>query len=228
MTNGPFPHFGQSLIPVGLSNVVAISSGEIHSLALESDGTVAAWGNNSFGQTNVPTGLNAIAIAAGSFHNLALTTNGTVVAWGNNYYGQTNVPPGLSNVIAIAADSSHSLAVKNDGTVIVWGDNTYGQTNVPSDLKNVVAVVGKDGRGMAITINLSITSIQQKGNDIWLQFRGFSGQDYTAEYSSDLIHWNPVPDGEIEGNGEDALVMDSQATLTSPIKFYRVRQSPIQ
>jgi trimeric autotransporter adhesin len=46
---------------------VAITSGTYHSLALKSDGTVVAWGNNSMGQCNVPAGLSGVvAITAGS------------------------------------------------------------------------------------------------------------------------------------------------------------------
>ena len=37
----------------GLSSVVAIAAGNDHSLALKSDGTVWAWGNNSYGQLGV-------------------------------------------------------------------------------------------------------------------------------------------------------------------------------
>ena len=62
-------------MPAGLSNVVAIGAGESHSLALKRDGTLLAWGDNSFGQTNVPTGLsNVLAIAAGpgANHSMAL------------------------------------------------------------------------------------------------------------------------------------------------------------
>ncbi len=59
-------HFGQTNVPSGLTNAVAIAGGAVHSLALKSDGTVVAWGDNNFGQTNVPTDLtNVVAIAAG-------------------------------------------------------------------------------------------------------------------------------------------------------------------
>jgi hypothetical protein len=49
---------------------------------------VVAWGDNTFGQLNVPAGLNdAIAIAAGYGFSLALKRDGTVVAWGYNTPG---------------------------------------------------------------------------------------------------------------------------------------------
>ena len=85
--------FDQCKIPVGLSNVVAISAGQRHSLALRGDGTVVAWGDNNKGQCDVPEGLNdVVAIAAGGEHSLALRSNGAIVAWGNNDYGQCDVP----------------------------------------------------------------------------------------------------------------------------------------
>lgn len=88
---------------------------------------VSAWGNNAFGQTNVPPSLtNVVAIAAGFSHSLALKSDGTVVAWGNNDNGQTNTPPDLSSVVAIAGGWYHSLALKSDGTVASWG---AGMTN---------------------------------------------------------------------------------------------------
>lgn len=120
-------------------DVVAIAAGYYHSLALKSDGTVWAWGNNSYGElgngttnsSNIPvqvSGLsNVIAIAAGGFHSLAVKSNGTVWAWGNNDNGQlgngnknsSDVPvqvKGLKNIIAVAAGSSHSLALRSNGS----------------------------------------------------------------------------------------------------------------
>ena len=70
------------------SNIKSISAGSYHSLALTSNGTVFAWGNNDSAQTNIPPGLNnVIAISAGSNHSLALKNDGTVIAWGDNSYG---------------------------------------------------------------------------------------------------------------------------------------------
>ena len=148
------------LVPVqvsGLTSVIAVAAGYYHSLALEADGTVWAWGDNSDGQlgsdstaeSSVPVQVSGlagiIAIAGGAYHNLALRNDGTVWAWGNNTYGQLGYsvfsarvsvpvqvqdPTGttyLSRVLAIAAGYYHSLALKSDGTVWTWGDNTYGE-----------------------------------------------------------------------------------------------------
>jgi alpha-tubulin suppressor-like RCC1 family protein len=146
-----------------LTDIIAVSGGIYHSLALKSDGTVWAWGGDESGQLGVVTTTNSnlpnqvngaagtgyltdvVAIAAGSYHSLALKSDGTVWAWGNNGYGQLGFVTSTSNrnlpgqvqdaagtgyltdVIAIAAGSYHSLALKSDGTVWAWGDDNYGQ-----------------------------------------------------------------------------------------------------
>jgi hypothetical protein len=73
---------------------------------------VVVWGDNTFGQTNVPADLtNLVAIAAGDFHTLALQADGNVVGWGDDSYGQTNVPAGLGKVFAVASGNYQGLAL---------------------------------------------------------------------------------------------------------------------
>jgi len=62
-----------------LSNVVSIAAGNRFSMALKSDGTVVAWGDNMGRQLNIPDALsNVVAIAAGYDYCLAITTNRAV------------------------------------------------------------------------------------------------------------------------------------------------------
>jgi alpha-tubulin suppressor-like RCC1 family protein len=140
--------YGQTNVPAGLSNVVAVSAGCYHSLGLRADGTVVAWGagtnyngnDQNFGQAAVPASLShAVQIGAGAFHSVALKSDGTVAAWGDNYFGQTNVPAGLTNVVAVASGVSFCLALKADGTVIGWGEDTFGEIEIPASLSNVIA-----------------------------------------------------------------------------------------
>lgn len=104
-------------------------------------GAVTVWGDNTYNQTAIPTGLTGVtAIAAGGFHSLALKSDGTVVAWGYPGNGSTTIPTSLAGVTAIAAGDSHSLALKRDGTVTGWGVNDDGQTTVPASLTDVIAI----------------------------------------------------------------------------------------
>ncbi len=132
---------GQTNVPAGLSDAVAVAGGGWHSLALRSNGTVVGWGDNNDGQTSVPANLReVVTVAAARAHSLALKADGTVVAWGNNSYGQITVPANLSGVVAVATGYYHSLALKADGTVVAWGANSDGQSTVPANLSGVVAV----------------------------------------------------------------------------------------
>jgi hypothetical protein len=126
-----------------LGAAVAIAAGYLHSLAIRADGTVAAWGDNGYGQTNVPAGLsNVVAIAAGFSASLALKADGTVVAWGSGV--GTNVPTGLRGVIAISCcgrdyyPTENCAALKSDGTVVTWGAGAI--YDEPTGLSNVVAI----------------------------------------------------------------------------------------
>ena len=85
-----------------LSNWSQLSTGagRTHSLAVKTDGTLWAWGNNSYGQlgTNdlthrsspvqVGTLSNWSKISGGLYITAAIKTDGTIWTWGNNSYGQ--------------------------------------------------------------------------------------------------------------------------------------------
>ncbi|MEU0877605.1 hypothetical protein ABZ345_03315 [Lentzea sp. NPDC005914] len=133
----------------GLSGVTSVDATSQNALALKSDGTVWAWGDNQFGQlgaggtegdSKVPlrvSGLtNVIEVAVGTWAGYALKSDGTVWAWGWNDHGQlgtgggelSNVPVrvyGLTDVIAIAGSHLQGYALKSDGTVWAWGNNVW-------------------------------------------------------------------------------------------------------
>ena len=140
-----------SPLPVsGLTDVVDLSGGRGHVIALRSTGSVVAWGQNSNGQvgdgttTNrslpVPvTGLsNVVQVATGHYHSMALRSDGTVWTWGMNTSGQLGdgtmtrrtrpvQVSGLTGAIQVAGGRDMSYALLSDGTVWAWGLNTDGE-----------------------------------------------------------------------------------------------------
>jgi hypothetical protein len=134
----------------GLKDVRGIAAGAAHYLALRTNGTVWAWGDNDFGQLGNGTttstcqpvqvsGLsNVVAVSGGWSHSLALDSTGTVWQWGRADWGQpTEVAKaidtrpvalvGVAKPVAIAAGQNHNLALDSDGNVWSWGSNENGQ-----------------------------------------------------------------------------------------------------
>jgi len=114
---------------------------------------VVAWGDNTAGQTSLPSGLsNVTDIVAGGLLNAVRKSDGTITLWGGSgFCDLTNSPSDLTNIAAISVSDTHVLAVRSNGTVLAWGSNSFGQTNVPTGLTGVVAVASGFCHSMALT-----------------------------------------------------------------------------
>ena len=145
----------QVIAPEGvgaLKNVVALSAGTYHSLALLADGTVWVWGDNSHGQLGISsTPFSYTPVQVGSAEGGYLT-----------------------DVTAISAGDQFSLALKADGTVWAWGQNEYGQLgdNTKTDRNVPAQVFDSDGEGFLsgiIEISASHSHCLALGGDgsIW-------------------------------------------------------------
>ncbi|HSY20035.1 MAG TPA: hypothetical protein VK815_16945 [Candidatus Acidoferrales bacterium] len=117
-----------------LSDVVTVSVGSEHCLALKSDGTVIAWGGNfrgeaTFDSTVLTTGEGGFTDKSG-FHlthgnTTTILTNGAIEINGRI----------LGDVIAVAAGNGFGLALKKDRTITTWGENY-----APAGLTNVMGI----------------------------------------------------------------------------------------
>ncbi|OGO85219.1 MAG: hypothetical protein A2Y22_01515 [Clostridiales bacterium GWD2_32_59] len=87
------------------SGVEMISAGGSHTVALKPDGTVWAWGNNTYGK------LGDGGVAQGR-------TPVQVLEVGGGGY--------LTGITKIDAGTDFTLALKSDGTVVSWGCNDLG------------------------------------------------------------------------------------------------------
>ncbi|MFZ5875057.1 MAG: hypothetical protein ACOYXU_01490 [Nitrospirota bacterium] len=135
------------------------AAGGHHTLAVKSDGTLWAWGNNYYGQLGdgttigwwspfrVGTDQNWVFVAAGTDYALGLKDEGfglSLYAWGSNAYGQLgdgtftdrNAPVKIGADYewkAVSARGHHTVAIKLDGSLWAWGDNAYGQVGNGTD-----------------------------------------------------------------------------------------------
>ncbi|KAF7997404.1 hypothetical protein HCN44_005975 [Aphidius gifuensis] len=148
--------------------IIAIACGSHHSLALNDDGEVYGWGQNTCGQVgtgistnqNTPrkinsslTGKKIVHIFCGQTSSMAVTKCGEVYAWGNNSVGQLGIGTyinqlnpmkvsGLTGtvIVRVVCGYSHTMALSDEGDLYVWGGNGYGQLGVGTKSNTCVPV----------------------------------------------------------------------------------------
>ncbi len=123
-----------------------ISTGDSHTAAIKTDGSLWAWGNNPWGQlgdgtnedksTPVKIMDNVASVSVGEFNTAIIKTDGTLWTCGDNMYGQVGnkevfdaVTPIkiMDNVAAVSVGYGHMMAITTDGSLWAWGDNEHGQ-----------------------------------------------------------------------------------------------------
>jgi len=137
---------------VGGNNWKQVSSGNAHTAAIKTDGTLWIWGlglNVQLGvndttdrSTPVTTfigGNNWKQVSCGGSHTAAIKTDGTLWTWGLGTSGQLGIIPtatrstpvttfiGGTNWKQVSCGGSHTAAIKTDGTLWTWGANGAGQ-----------------------------------------------------------------------------------------------------
>jgi len=109
-----------------------VAAGASHTLACYSDGTVWAWGDNTFGQLGDGT---------------------TTSRWHRAQVA------GLANVIAVSTHTDTSAALRSDGTVWTWGDNVdHALGDGDSEEASALPVQVLQGAGVPLTNVVAIAS----------------------------------------------------------------------
>ena len=194
-------------IPICISSTSyweTVAAGENYSIAIKQDGSMWAWGCNSYGQLGDGTNTNRNTpvrigeendwkmVAAGSQHSVALKADGSLWAWGSNNYGQLGNNDDIDCVfpVRIGSDTDwasvsvggyHTIAIKNDGSLWAWGNNNTGQL------------------GDNTTINRSTPTNIHKRNE-WATVS--AGYDYSIAVTKDgnLWAWGANDNGQL-GDG---------------------------
>jgi len=134
-----------------MTETKGIYAGRAHSLILDTEGTVRAFGDNRTGQLGLGNILDFVesprsvlirfkvkAVSTGNFHTLILDLEGNVWSCGNNSRGQLGLNdydnrviftriPSLSRIKDVSAGGYHSVVLTEEGEVYVFGSNEYGQ-----------------------------------------------------------------------------------------------------
>jgi alpha-tubulin suppressor-like RCC1 family protein len=195
----------------GLSNVTAVDASNASAYALESDGSVWAWGNNRAGQLGLeaqeieaspneavevplPAGVQAKAIGEAEFVGIAIDTTGHAWAWGGSgptacmgrFAGYELPPtevPGIANAVAVQGGGHHTIWLLSNGTVETCGNNEDGQLGVPN-------IAG------------SGSPVQVPGLSEVVEISGAERTACARTKSGAVYDWGADGDGQI-GNGEE-------------------------
>ena len=139
-----------------MEDVIDVSTGRAHTLAIKSDGSLWTWGSNYYGQLGDGTTVERIAplkimedvssISTGSYQSFAIKTDGSLLAWGYNQYGELGdgtssnqlIPvKTMEDISSVVAGHGHGLAIKSDDTLWSWGWNGDGQLGDGSRINKI-------------------------------------------------------------------------------------------
>ena len=162
----------------------AVAAGEDHSVAMKTDGTLWAWGDNRYGQIgdgtttqrNAPVriGMGWTAVSAGGYNTIAIKEGGTIWIWGDNRYGQIGDGTNVNRTspvrigmgwTAVSAGGFHTVATKGDGNIWAWGNNDSGQLgDGTTTRRNVPTEIGVYKQNFPISVSqLSVTTASLPG-----------------------------------------------------------------
>lgn len=176
--------------------ITDIAAGYNHTVALYSDGTVRAIGNNDFGQCNTRSWTGVRQIAALQNNTYGLRTDGTVLAAGDHLDGQCRTGR-WKDIDTILAGYQHIFGLRRDGTVVMAGKadkqlNVNEWTNITSVASGYWHVVGLRADG----------TVTATGSNYNGQCSTQNWRDVTAIFVNSSTTFGVTAKGEILITGE--------------------------
>jgi alpha-tubulin suppressor-like RCC1 family protein len=124
-----------------------LSVGQGHACAVSMEGKIKCWGENLFGETRPPEGLENVTEISVGMNNSCAIANGKVVCWGLYTTGSTEVPEGLTNPRNLTSGWWHHCVATDDG-IKCWG-NPY-KKETPAEVKSLTNFVSGDFYNCAV------------------------------------------------------------------------------
>lgn len=141
-----------------LSNIVKLSTGNSHYVAIDKNGIVYSWGTSFDGQLGIksseyvsrpqkiPISDIVISASCGMGFTILLTQDNKIFGCGSNTSGQLGLGKyaykvyeptkiNVDNVISVSCGTWHTMVLTLTNQIYVFGSNKYGQLGIESKMK---------------------------------------------------------------------------------------------
>ena len=117
----------------------SVSAGELHTCGVKSNGSVACWGSDEYGQVTA-FDYSFDSVSAGSVHTCGVRSDGSFACWGSDGDGEATPPAG--SFVSVSAGVFHTCGLRSDGSFACWGYNEDGQATPPADSFDSISALG--------------------------------------------------------------------------------------
>ena len=125
--------FALAVCGADLSALIEVSAGEQHTCGVKTNGSVACWGDDEYGQSTPPSGKFA-SVSAGDRHTCGVKTNGSVACWGD--YDEESIRQMPGEFTSISVSFIDTCGVRTNGSIACLRDDqsvrTSAFTPIPS------------------------------------------------------------------------------------------------
>ncbi len=178
-----------------------VDAGNLHTLAIRTDGSLYAWGDNQSGQLglgkniterNTPARIGSdndwVTVTAGNDYSLGIRTDGSLWSWGDNFSGQlglgdhtyrtTPVRVGsFTDWVMVSAGYDHSLGIRANGWLYAWGNNYHGALGLGDSIDRVKPErIGSADNWIAVSAGIYASLAIQADGTLWAWGSNDSGQ----------------------------------------------------
>jgi alpha-tubulin suppressor-like RCC1 family protein len=218
-----------------MDDVKSISGSHWHTMALKTDGSLWAWGENPrgvLGDGTTTTHLSPIQVmdnvasfSTSNQNTMVIKTDGSLWAWGNNEFGQLGdgtrtdrLTPVkiMDDVISVSASSGDSIyhwdetkartfAIKSDGTLWAWGNNDFGQLGDGTEIDRTTPVI-IGANVLAVCTGENRTLAVTSDGSLWV----WGEFDYRKSYPPTVIMDDVIA---ISASGHYSLALRSDGSL---------------
>ncbi len=190
----------------GGTNWKQVSTGDRHTSAIKTDGTLWTWGYGANGRlgngattgsistpvTTFTGGTNWKQVSAGSSYTAAIKTDGTLWLWGAGTIGQLGNAQIIDNISTpvttfaggnnwkqVSAGDSHTATIKTDGTLWTWGGTSYGRLGnavTAGIISTPITTFSGGNNWKEVSVGVLHTAAIKTDGTLWTWGGGASGQ----------------------------------------------------